>query len=532
LRFKAILITTVALVALLGLTIAANFLFMRQSSEAALSDRARLLASLQSQALAMPLWNFNSEQVKSIVAALAEDPEFLGATVRDPSGAVVHELSTPNVDGPFLERDHTIALNQDGHTETLGTLTVRLSTRSLETTLRHQLTGSALAFVLLLGAANVAVFAAIRMIMTPLRRIAGVMARLANDELDATVSSQERADEIGEMARAVQVFKDNAIARARLQSAQVAEQEATERRKKAIDSLVRDFSSSMAGSLGAVSDKSRQMLATATKVATAAGNTKREIAEAGEAAAQTKAAVEAVAAAAEQLSASVNEIGGQVVRTAEEAGGAAKEAGLSRQKVATLVENSQKIGQIVELITDIAAKTNLLALNATIEAARAGDAGKGFAVVAGEVKTLANQTAAATEEISQQVATIRGATGEAALVIESVARRIETISSIATAVTAAVEQQGDATREIAQRTHEVAASTRQVAGSIGGVQNAADTSDAAAAEVTQVAEALNRQAGELRREIEDFLGAVRITEDRPGLHQVSVDLEVTVHKAA
>lgn len=288
-----------------------------------------------------------------------------------------------------------------------------------------------------------------------------------------------------------------------------------ERRETAIDSMIRDFNSSMAGSLSAVTTGSQQLLGTVVVVSTAAGNTKREVAETNQVMALTGAAVEAVAAAAEELSASINKIGNQVVRSTEEASGAAMEADLSKQKVVALVENSEKMGQIVDLITEIAAQTNLLALNATIEAARAGDAGKGFAVVAGEVKMLANQTAKATEEIVQQVSTIQEATRDASRVIESVATRTETIRAITTAVAAAVEQQGAATREIAYRTREVASSTHRVTGSISEVQNAAETSAAAAAEVTQAAEALSQEAEELRQEVEHVLAAVRSTDRRP-----------------
>ncbi len=531
LRSKAIVITTLSLAVLLGVAIAANALFMRQASEAALGDRARLVASLQSQALAMPLWNFNTEQVKAIIAGLADDRDFLAATVRDPAGAIVHQLIDHVSDGPSIEQTQPITLEQGGKTETLGTLSLQLSTRALRAAVREQLLGSAVALVVLLAVANAVVFVVIRMIMTPLGALSAVMARLADDDLDALVPSQERSDEIGAMARAVQVFKDNAQARVRLEETQITEHQAKERRQRAIDALIRDFSASMAGSLGAVSAQSQEMLATATKVAQAAANTRREVGETNQAAAASTAAVGAVAAAAEELSTAIGEIGTQVVRSADEAGDAARDAERSRVRVAALVENSQRIGQIVGLITDIAAKTNLLALNATIEAARAGDAGRGFAVVAGEVKTLANQTAQATDEIVQQVSQIQNATRDAAAVIEGVAGRIETISKIAAAVAAGVQQQDAATREIAQRAHEVAASTTQVTGSIVEVQNAAAISDEASAEVTEAATALSREASELRAEIEHFLVAVRSAEDQRRFERITVDIAATVRIA-
>ena len=371
-------------------------------------------------------------------------------------------------------------------------------------------------------------FAVIRSTARPITQLTVLMGRLADNDLSVEVGGGERRDEIGAMARAVQVFKDNALARVRLEEAQIAERQAKERRQKAIDALIRDFSETMAGNLGAMSAQSQQMLATAGKVSTAAANTRREVGETNDAAAASTAAVGAVAVAAEELSTSIGEIGTQVMRSANEASDAAREAERSRSQVAALVENSQRIGQIVGLITDIAAKTNLLALNATIEAARAGNAGRGFAVVAGEVKTLANRTAQATDEIVQQVSQIQSTTRDAAAVIEGVASRIETMSTIAAAVAAGVQQQDAATREIAQRAHDVAGSTEQVTGSITGVQNAAAISDEASEEVTQAAAALSREAAELRNEIEHFLVAVRSAEDQRRFERINVDLAVTV----
>lgn len=354
------------------------------------------------------------------------------------------------------------------------------------------------------------------------------MTNLAAGDSAIAVPALGCKDEIGAMASALEVFRQSALSREQLEAEQRNERQAKERRQKAVDRLIEDFSSTMAGCLGSVGNASKQMLSTANRVSAAASDTKGQVCEANEAAGISNSAVEAVAAAAEELSASISEISNQVVRTASEAADAASESRASKERMDELVANSQKIGQIVDLITGIAAQTNLLALNATIEAARAGDAGKGFAVVAGEVKTLANQTATATQEIAQQVGTIQDATNDAARVIDTVASRVETISTIAAAVAAAVEQQGAATREIAERTQQVAASTAQVTSSVTAVQGAAETSTLAADEVSTAAELVSSQATELQQEIEHFLGAVRSSEERRRFERVSSDIPVHV----
>jgi methyl-accepting chemotaxis protein len=219
--------------------------------------------------------------------------------------------------------------------------------------------------------------------------------------------------------------------------------------------------------------------------------------------------VQTVASAAEELTSSIGEISRQVAQSAKITTKAVDDARKTDTVVRALAEGAQKIGDVVGLINTIAAQTNLLALNATIEAARAGDAGKGFAVVASEVKSLATQTAKATEEIDGQIHQIRSATGEAVTAIQGIVSIIEEVSAIITTIAAAVEEQGSATEEISRNVHEAAAGTQEVTTAIGGVSQAATETGAAASEVLSASAALSKQADELSREMHGFASDVR-----------------------
>jgi methyl-accepting chemotaxis protein len=334
------------------------------------------------------------------------------------------------------------------------------------------------------------------------------MDRLAGGDASIEIE-RDRKDEIGDMSKAVQVFKDSMIRNGELERARAAEVEAREQRAAALDAMVKAFAAK-------VDDVVRGL---ATSVGSLRLSAKTMTAASDDAASQTEAVlrassdastnVQTVAAAAEELAASITEISRQVGQAKTIAERAVGEADQTDRTIGGLAESAQKIGDVVDLIRGIAGQTNLLALNATIEAARAGDAGKGFAVVASEVKTLANQTARATEDITTQVSAIQEATRQSVIVIKSVSETIAEVNRIAVAIAAAVEQQGAATQEIARNVQQAATGTQTVA-SIAGEVNAASAKAGHAAKGMLVeTDGVARQSESLTQDFGDLVGKLR-----------------------
>ena len=343
----------------------------------------------------------------------------------------------------------------------------------------------------------------------PIAAMTDAMRRLADKDLKAEVVGLRRKDEIGAMADAVQVFKDSMIAGDRLASEQREEQSRKEHRAQTVEGYITDFDRTVRSALETLASASTEMNATAESMASMAEETSRQAMTVSSASEQATTNVQTVAAATEQLSSSVQEISRQVAQSTSISSKAVEEAARTNQTVEGLAGAAQKIGDVVQLINDIASQTNLLALNATIEAARAGDAGKGFAVVASEVKSLANQTAKATEEIASQIGAIQGATREAVEAIKTIGGTIGQINEISTTIASAVEQQGAATQEITRNTQEAARGTHQVSNNIGSVNQVAGETGAAATQVLSTAGALGKQAETLRAEVDTFLTRLR-----------------------
>ena len=349
-----------------------------------------------------------------------------------------------------------------------------------------------------------------RSIVKPIVGMTAAMRKISEGDTSIEVPAQDRHDEVGAMAQSVQVFKDNMIEAARLRGEQDEVKSRSEAEKKnLLRKMADDFENGVRQSLDTLTGAASEMRATSQSMSATAEETSHQATTVAAVAEQASANVQTVAAATEQLSSSVSEIGRQVTESTRIAGQAVEQANRTNVTVQGLSAAAQKIGAVVNLISDIASQTNLLALNATIEAARAGEAGRGFAVVASEVKSLASQTARATEDISAQVAAMQDATAEAVQAIEGIGTTIGSINEIATVIASAVEEQGSATREIARNVQEAAQGTGEVSSNIVGVNAAAGETGTAATQVLASAEQLSGQAATLRGDVDRFLANIR-----------------------
>ncbi|MBI2253527.1 MAG: MCP four helix bundle domain-containing protein [Proteobacteria bacterium] len=365
-----------------------------------------------------------------------------------------------------------------------------------------------LALAVLLGGCIAIAIA--RSVTVPLRGIIGVMHELTAGNLTVAITGGERKDEIGDVARAVNVFKDGLLEAHRLREEQeAAKKQAEAVRRQMMVGMADRFEASVGAVLGAVTDSADKLQMTAQAMSATAEQTTRQSTAVATASEQTTNNVQTVASAAEELSASITEITTQVSESTRIVGQAVEQADSTNSSVKSLSEAAQKIGAVVQLINDIAGQTNLLALNATIEAARAGEAGKGFAVVASEVKALATQTARATDEISGQIRSIQDASTESAQAIAGITVTISRVNEISTTIASAVEEQGAATLEISRSVQQAAQGTQQVSNNISNVTEAARETGRAAADLLHSAGELARNGALLKEQVDEFLREVR-----------------------
>jgi len=363
-----------------------------------------------------------------------------------------------------------------------------------------------IAAIVLTGAAMLAVS---RRVITPLHRIRDAMLKVAGGDLAVDSGYLDRHDEIGSLAGALETFKQQAIDKLKIEEQERERNAGAAARQRAIETYVGEFEGVVRKSLGELSEASGEMRKTSGDLSAVSRQTNQRVEIAGKASNEASSSVDSVAAAAEELSASINDISQQAAHAAGIASRAVNQARETDGTVQGLAQSAGRIGEVVGLINTIAAQTNLLALNATIEAARAGEAGRGFAVVASEVKSLASQTAKATEEISEQISDIQRVAGEAISAIQAIGGIIGEVNEVATAIAAAVQEQGAATQEITRSTQYAAQGTKNVSDNITGVKADADTAAGAAENVKQASETLETQSRQLGQQVSDFLGKIR-----------------------
>ncbi len=361
--------------------------------------------------------------------------------------------------------------------------------------------GVILTFVTILG---------VKSVTGPLLNTVGAMKRLAEGDHDVEIQGFKRQDEIGQMAGAVQIFKESSIRNKELEAEQVKQKKrAEEEQRETMNNLADDFDSSVGGIIETVSSAAAELNSTAQSMASIAEETSSRAGAVAAASEEASANVQTVASATEQMSTTVQEINTQVADASLAAKKAVEDVATTAGQMKTLAETADKIGDVVSLIQDIAEQTNLLALNATIESARAGEAGKGFAVVASEVKALATETAKATESISEHILEIQSATGDAVTSIDDIGNVIKRIEESSTAIAAAMEEQGATTQEVARNVQEAASGTQEVSSNISGVTQASQEAGAASGQVTSAAGELSRQSELLKAEVMKFLEQVR-----------------------
>jgi methyl-accepting chemotaxis protein len=445
-------------------------------------------------------WEFKDKSGKLLIQDIVRTARAGGGFVEylSPRSAGGAELRKVSYVGAFGAGDKLLALQAGAYVDDIDAVVFR------------RMIWAGIAGLAGLAFAAFAAFWLGRGLVGPLNRTCAAMDEVAKGNLAVDIPFVDRTNEVGRIARSLQVFRDHLVETTRLRTEQEAMKvRSAEERRTDLARIADDFERSIGGVIRGTATAADELQDSASSMSTIAVGTTGQSAKVAAAAEQTASNVQTVAASAEELSSSIQEIARQVTQSSSIAQNAVGQANRTEAMVGRLVEASQKIGEVMALIQTIAGQTNLLALNATIEAARAGDAGRGFAVVANEVKALSSQTAKATEEITSQIQAIRDATGSTVEAIREIGTTIGQMNEITGSIAAAVEEQGAATNEIARSVQQAAQGAQEVMQNITGVREASSKVDAAATLVLNAAAQLTSQSEQLETETGKFLGNIR-----------------------
>jgi methyl-accepting chemotaxis protein len=474
--------------------------YVKQVSEAAAQIQSAV-AALASNDRIMP-----AEAREQILAGRAERAKVI-AEIVDAAKSFSQTTALDLVNGPF-EANTRDALRLLDKVASNADAVADAARGHLTTSSRQAWTLTPIAFVVVALACILSFWMAQKSVVAPLKAMAKGMHRLSAGDLSIPVEGSDRADELGEMARALQVFKDALIAKQAADASAAAAADAKMRRAESLDALTKRFQADVSNMIGRLSSAAAQLETTAQTLNTTATATTDQSLDVSTAAEQASTNVESVAAATNELTGAVTQIAERVSQASSIAAKAVNDARQTDTIVKELAVAAEQIDAIVALISTIAGQTNLLALNATIEAARAGEAGRGFAVVASEVKALANQTTKATGEIASQIAKVQSETAKAVSALQEIGATIDEVNAISVGVAAAIKEQGAVTSEISHNVQQAAVGTRRVSESIVEVKHGAGATGRAASEVLEAARALSSQSAELGRQVEDFLAGV------------------------
>jgi methyl-accepting chemotaxis protein len=493
------------------LTSAGLYLVSRGESRAALKEKAAIMGDVVARGAVAALWDVDDEQAKLLLSALAVDPDYFGSRITDEGGKTFSEYTRRNTEaGEIISVQRPITRGSGEARKKIGTIELQLSTGHSEAMIASKLENIALIGAGALVLISAAFAAVLLQIAKPIMRMTSAMKTLSKGDTAIATPALDRADEVGEMARAVEVFKQSMMEAGRLRAEQDnAKARASSERKEALNRVADVFDESIGRIVDVVASAASAMRDTAETLSAAAVEANAQSVAVSTAAAQASNNVDAVASTSSQLSASIAEIASQITRSSEIASLASVEAKRTDETVASLAVTAHGIGEIVTLIRQIAGHTNLLALNATIEAARAGEHGKGFAIVAAEVKALANQTAKATDQIEEKIAAIQTATNNSVGAIHNISDTIRNLDEIGGTIASAVEQQQTAAHEIAANVKLASVGTKEVSQNIMGVTEASHDVGASATQVLSSASDMAEQAKRLKQEVQSFLTKVR-----------------------